>query len=160
MCVDYQGFNIRLAKHAHALGVPVLFVVGPQIWASRPKRLKKYVRYIDHLAVIFPFEKALYANQPIDVRYIGHPLAKKMETVISQSQARAALSIDSEQKVLCLLPGSRTNEIAKLLPVMCESAFQLQRRYPNIKIIIGCASSVSREWVESVVAHSSLVDVE
>ena len=143
ICVDYKEFNFRLAKAAKACGVKVLFYVSPQVWAWRPGRVKQYGEAVDHMAVIFPFEVPFYEAHQIPVTYVGHPLAGKVVPTVSKPEALQAFGLGGEGPVIGLLPGSRANEIKRLLPVVLQSVELLARRFPNARFVLNQASSVS-----------------
>jgi lipid-A-disaccharide synthase len=153
VCVDYKEFNFRLARAAKAVGVKVLFYVSPQVWAWRPGRLKKYGAAVDHMAVIFPFEVPFYEAHQIPVTYVGHPLAGKVMPTISKAEALQAFGLMTDGPVIGLLPGSRANEIKRLLPVILESVVLLARRFPNARFVLNQASSVSTETLAEYAAN-------
>lgn len=125
--VDYQEFNQQLAAYAKSIGIKVLFYIGPQVWAWRPNRVYKMAKIVDHMAVILPFEKALYDNANVPVTFTGHPLTDEVVKDKSQQQARALLNIKNITTV-GLFPGSRSGEIAKILPILLASAKLIQQQ--------------------------------
>lgn len=146
ICVDYKEFNFRLAKSAKALGIKVLFYVSPQVWAWRQGRVKSYGRIIDHMAVIFPFELPFYQQHGIPATYVGHPLKGKVRVSESKPVARRRLGLSqSEGPVIGLLPGSRNNEVSRLLPLMLFSMARLRVRYPNARFLLFKAKSLGRD---------------
>lgn len=143
ICVDYKEFNFRLAKAAKSLGIKVLFYVSPQVWAWREGRVKSYGQIIDHMAVIFPFELPFYDRYGIPATYVGHPLAGKVRSSEEKSRSLNRLGLRSgEGPVIGLLPGSRSNEIARLLPTIIASARRLQARYPSARFLLFRAPSL------------------
>ena len=86
--VDYPEFNLKMARHARGLGIKVLFYISPQVWAWRPKRIHKIGSLIDHMAVIFKFEKQYYENAGIPVSFVGHPLVDKVKAGIDAQKIR------------------------------------------------------------------------
>jgi lipid-A-disaccharide synthase len=153
ICFDYQAFNIRAAKIAYRHGVPVFFYAGPQVWASRPGRIKKYARYVDHLGVLYPFEKALYTGYDINVQYVGHPLLSKIKAVVDKQVARSQLSLSPDELVVSLLPGSRKNEVKLLLPVLCEAAILLRQQYPHITLLFARAETIELSDMQTVLTQ-------
>jgi len=156
VCVDYKEFNFKLAKFAKQNGIKVLFYVSPQVWAWRPGRVKKYGKVIDMMAVIFPFETAYYEAENVPVRYVGHPSVDKVHPQLSKAEDIVAFGLSDTQPVLGLLPGSRTNEIKRLLPVMLAAAEQVQTRLPNIQFILPQADSISDDLLNSYLCKSTL----
>ncbi len=148
VCVDYKEFNFKLAKFAKSIGVKVLFYVSPQVWAWREDRVKAYGEVIDHMAVIFPFETAYYERENIPCTYVGHPSLDSVKPTASVDSMRMVLGIDDSQPVLGLLPGSRANEVKRLLPDMLGAANILQSKYPKLQVVLLQASSVKSEWLQ------------
>lgn len=156
ICVDYKEFNFRLAKAAKAEGIKVLFYVSPQVWAWRPGRVKKYGRAIDHMAVIFPFEVPFYQKHGIPVSYVGHPLAGKVRAELKLTEALEKYRLADAKPVIGLLPGSRTNEIRRLLPVILESAERLSEQHPGVRFLLFQAASVKDEELTRQLAGRKL----
>ncbi|QSA97159.1 lipid-A-disaccharide synthase [Methylococcus sp. EFPC2] len=142
ICVDYKEFNFQLAKAARAAGIKVLFYVSPQVWAWRPGRVKKYGRAVDHMAVIFPFEVPFYEAHGIPVTFVGHPLAGRVRPSIAKDEALQEFGLAGEGPVIGLLPGSRGNEIKRLLPVILEAVQKLADRFPKARFVLSQAPSV------------------
>jgi len=153
ICVDYKEFNFRLAKAAKRLGVKVLFYVSPQFWAWRPGRVKQYGAAVDHMAVIFPFEVPFYQAHGIPVTYVGHPLAGNPAGADRASLA-AEFGLDPERPTIGLLPGSRLNEIKRLLPVILETVAVLAHRFPQAQFVLSQASSVDDGLVSDGLRHT------
>lgn len=129
--VDYQEFNQRLAAYAKSIGIKVLFYIGPQVWAWRPKRVYKMAKIVDHLAVILPFEKALYADADVAVTFTGHPLTDEVIIDKTRQQARALLKL-KDITTVGLFPGSRGGEISHMLPVLLESAKIIKQQQAEV----------------------------
>jgi lipid-A-disaccharide synthase len=156
VCVDYKEFNFKLARFAKRLGIKVLFYVSPQVWAWRPGRVKKYGAAIDMMAVIFPFETAYYDAEHVPVRYVGHPSVDKVHPQHCRSEDMAHFGLDEKMPVAGLLPGSRANEIKRMLPVMLAAAEKLQAVIPGIQFLLPQADSISDEQLESYLCQSSV----
>lgn len=110
--IDYPGFNIRIAPFVKELGIKTVYYISPQVWAWKESRVKKIKKYIDKMLVILPFEKAFYQKHNFEVEFVGHPLIDELSNYQNNEQ------IQSERKIIALLPGSRQQEIEKILPVM------------------------------------------
>ncbi|WP_119629965.1 lipid-A-disaccharide synthase [Methylocaldum marinum] len=149
ICVDYKEFNFRLARKARACGIKVLFYVSPQVWAWRPGRVKSYGRIIDHMAVIFPFEVPFYERYKIPVTYVGHPLAGKVKPSMGKAEAMAKFGFADKGPLIGLLPGSRANEINRLLPVILDAAGRLAQEVAEVQFVLFRASSISDQLLES-----------
>ncbi len=140
--VDYPGFNLRLAKVAKKAGVKVLYYISPQIWAWRQGRVHKIKQLVDHMAVILPFEAPLYEKAGVPVSFVGHPMADMVQVLLSKSNAAASFNLDPDRPVIGLFPGSRHNEISRLLPVILDSARLLLQRFPTAQFVLPLASTL------------------
>lgn len=141
--VDYPGFNLRLAKYAkEQLNLNILYYISPQIWAWKAKRIHLIKKCVDHMAVILPFEKTLYQQAGVSVDFVGHPLVEKMTTTKKQQQCREELNLPLTNRLIALLPGSRTNEIERHMPVLRDTAIRLHRKDPNIRFVIPIARTI------------------
>lgn len=170
ICVDYKEFNFRLAKAAKACGVKVLFYVSPQVWAWRPGRVKSYGRIIDHMAVIFPFELPFYEAYGVPATYVGHPLAGKVKPSMSRSEALKKYGLTDasanaqnnggSRPIIGLLPGSRANEIKRLMPVILESARRLSLEFPAARFLLFQAASVEDAAISAQLAGVADLDLQ
>jgi lipid-A-disaccharide synthase len=156
VCVDYKEFNFKLAKFAKLNGIKVLFYVSPQVWAWRAGRVKAYGKAIDMMAVIFPFETAYYEAENVPVRYVGHPSVDKVRPDNTRADALRAFGLASEKPVVGLLPGSRANEIKRLLPVMLAAAKILQGHIPDLQFVLPQANSIPDALLKSYLQDSSV----
>jgi lipid-A-disaccharide synthase len=156
VCVDYKEFNLKLAQFAKQQGVKVLFYVSPQVWAWRPGRVNTYGKAIDMMAVIFPFETAYYDAENVPVRYVGHPSVDKVYPLHSKTDAMALFGLDASRPVVGLLPGSRANEIKRMLPVMLEAVQLLAKRHPDLQFLLPQADSISDLSLQT---HLSACDI-
>ena len=120
--IDSPDFNLPLAKTAHQCGIKVLYYISPQIWAWRKGRIKSIRKYIDMMAVVFPFEEKFYREAGVPVEYVGHPLIKEAKASQSKDQIFAKLKLDANKKLVGLFPGSRVSEVEHNLPVLLEAA--------------------------------------
>ncbi|MFK7794425.1 MAG: lipid-A-disaccharide synthase [Gammaproteobacteria bacterium] len=131
--IDYPEFNLKLATYAKSLGIKVIFYVSPQVWAWRTGRVKKIKKCVDLMAVLFPFELDFYNKENVPVCLVRHPLLDDVDATYK------ANNITDQATTVGLLPGSRKNEISKLLPVMIDVAQRLLEQNPNIKFILPVA---------------------
>ena len=117
--VDYPGFNLRIAEFASKQGLRVFYYISPQVWAWKQSRVHKIRKYIDRMFVILPFEKEFYARYAYDVDFVGHPLLDMIEDLPPADAAgfREKHRLD-DRPVIALLPGSRKQEIRKMLALM------------------------------------------
>ncbi len=128
--VDYPGFNLRLAKEIKKLGIPIIYYISPQIWAWGKKRIVQIQKYVDLMIPILPFEEKFYQNSGVNVKYAGHYLT---EDIPSDYIASAIPSGGH----LALLPGSRRQEIERMLPVMIQAAEKIYENYKIKSVIAG-----------------------
>lgn len=121
--IDYPGFNLRMAKWAAERNISVFYYISPQLWAWKEGRVETVRSSVDRMYVILPFEKQWYAERNVEVEYVGHPLLEAIERHnIHASQSAIA------EDYIALLPGSRAQEIQKMLPVMLKVAEQTPER--------------------------------
>ncbi len=154
VCVDYKEFNFKLAYYAKQLGIKVLFYVSPQVWAWRPGRVKAYGKVIDMMAVIFPFETAYYEAEKVPVRYVGHPSVDKVHAQYSKDEDLSLFGLDKNKPIVGLLPGSRGNEIRRMLPVMLAAAEKLQISFPGCQFLLPQADSISDTLLDEYISKT------
>jgi lipid-A-disaccharide synthase len=154
--IDYPGFNIYLAGAARRYGVPVLYYISPQIWAWRRGRVKKLKRYVDRMVVVLPFEKEFYQQtaKEMSVEYVGHPLLDNIPRDLDKHKIRKELGLGERDIVLGLLPGSRDEEVKRVLPPMLGAAEILSSRYRDIKYVLPMAATVSPDVIRAAVNKS------
>jgi lipid-A-disaccharide synthase len=126
LLIDYPGFNLRFAKRAREAGVKVLYYISPQVWAWGKGRTAKMRELVDHLAVVFPFEEQLFRDAGVPVSFVGHPLLEILEHS-DRGAFCAAHALSPDAPILGLLPGSRQQEIDRLLPAMLDAATMLMK---------------------------------
>ncbi len=146
--IDYPDFNFRLMTAIKRLGVPVIYYVSPQLWAWRAGRIKTMKKVVDCVLPIFPFEEAIYRRENMDVRFVGHPLIDLAQPTLSRDAFLRTLNLDPAAPVVALLPGSRTNELARLVPVMADAAPRIAQRVPGAQFIVARAPHLSASLFE------------
>ncbi|MFZ2948712.1 MAG: lipid-A-disaccharide synthase [Desulfuromonadaceae bacterium] len=154
--IDYPGFNLRLAKVARKAGVKVLYYISPQIWAWRQGRVKKIARLVDHMAVILPFEASFYQRAGVPVTFVGHPMLDLVNVVLDRSDAAASFGLDPTRNIVGLFPGSRHNEIERLLPVIIAAAARLKEQFPDIQFILPLASTLKSDDIVPLLTAADL----
>ena len=125
--IDFPEFNLRLAKRARELTLPVLYYVSPQVWAWRKRRVRQIARWVDRMAVVFPFEVPFYHEHGVNVSFVGHPLLETVRVTEGRETVLRRLGLDPAKRTIALLPGSRRREVEYHLPVMLQAAAGLQR---------------------------------
>ena len=154
--IDYPEFNLKMARHAKSLGIRVLFYISPQVWAWRPKRIHKIGASIDHMAVLFQFETQYYERANIPVTFVGHPLVDKVRVSDGVQQLRQQLEIPSQHRLVGLFPGSRRSELARLLPVMLETAARMRQQDPNLSFVLPVAASLDIDAIRAQAAEAGI----
>ena len=144
LLIDYPGFNLRFARKAKEAKIPVFYYISPQVWAWGKHRLKKMRQLIDTMLVIFPFEKELYEREQIRVEFVGHPLLDVMGVRSTRSDFFSEHRLDMKKKLLGLFPGSRPQEIDRMLPVMIGAARVVQQNF-DIQIAVSKAPNLPVE---------------
>ncbi len=147
--IDYPEFNLLVAGKAKKLGIPVMYYISPQIWAWRSGRIKTIRRRVDRMVVILPFEERIYREGGVEVSFVGHPLLDVIRVTDEKSLARSRYLKDRASRLVGLLPGSRINEISKLLPVMLDAATIITREISRVEFLLPLASTIRQEEVTS-----------
>jgi lipid-A-disaccharide synthase len=148
--IDYPGFNLRFAKRVKKMGIPIAYYISPQVWAWGGNRVKKMKGLIDKMIVIFPFEKELYKKFDIDCEFVGHPLLEVVRPVLSKEDFQSKFDLRKNEVLLGLLPGSRWQEVEKILPIMVQTAELLGARIKNPRVMLGLASTIKKEKVQII----------
>ncbi|MBE9581213.1 MAG: lipid-A-disaccharide synthase [Proteobacteria bacterium] len=150
--IDFPDFNLRVATMARKMGVPVLYYISPQIWAWRTGRVKKIKKVVDHMVVIFPFEVDFYKRWHVPVTFVGHPL---LDSMSSRMAGEKKQNLGGSGRLIGLLPGSRNEEVMRLLPTMVQVADVVSEQIPDIQFAIPVASSVDRSLVETIARNGA-----
>ncbi|HTO94845.1 MAG TPA: lipid-A-disaccharide synthase [Bacteroidota bacterium] len=144
--IDYPGFNLRFAREAKARGIPVLYYISPQVWAWHRGRVRKMKSLVDRMKVVFPFEVDIYRSEGIDVEFVGHPLAERIGTSCTRAEFFRRNGLDPSKRLLALFPGSRRQEIERILPVISRAAEMLFEGR-DLQGAIGVAPNLGKEFV-------------
>lgn len=147
--IDYPGFNLRLAKFLHKNGIKVFYYISPQLWAWKKGRVKQIKQYVNKMFVILPFEKEFYKKEGLDVHFVGHPLLDAI-TSFKNAASLPQQKVWADKKVLALLPGSRTQEIKQMLPVM----LQMINHFPDYQFIIAGAPSKTEDFYHKIIQEN------
>ena len=147
--IDFPEFNLRLARRARRAGVPVVYFVPPQLWAWRPGRVRPMARRVSQVLAVFPFETSLYERHHVPVEFVGHPLLDVLPLDLTRDEARRRLQADPGHSLIGLLPGSRREEIERLLPPMLDAARRLAAADGRRRFVLGLAPTVDRAQVQA-----------
>ena len=156
--VDYPGFNLRIAEFAHKNGITVHYYISPQIWAWKENRIRKIRRDVDHMYVILPFEKKFYEEKhDYPVHFVGHPLLDAIANrpPVSPEDFAAEHGL-SDKPIIALLPGSRKQEITKMLAVMLN----MVDRFPDHQFVIAGAPGQEREFYRPFIQKENVALVQ
>ena len=118
---DSPDFHLRLARRLKRLGIPVIYLIAPQVWAWRKGRLPRMRKTIDQLLCIFPFEQEFFTAHGIRAVYIGHPLTRLVKASANPVELRRRFGFDEQRPLVALLPGSRTGEACRHLPTLLDT---------------------------------------
>ena len=144
--IDYPGFNQRVAEIARQLGIHVLYYICPQVWAWHASRVKKFTRLINEAVVVFPFEVDIWARAGSVVNWFGHPLIGVAEPSASKEELLKQMQL-GDVSLVSLLPGSRTQEIYYIFPVLLDAAELILQQRPNTRFLLPVASTIDDERI-------------
>jgi lipid-A-disaccharide synthase len=157
---DYPGFNLGLEEQLKAAGIPTIHYIGPQIWAWRGGRIKKIIRAVSHMLVVFPFEEAIYQQAGVPVSYVGHPLAELIPLTPDEGAAKRALGMPEDANVVTIMPGSRMSEIKYNTVAFMQAARLLKLRDRTLRFVAPMAGERQKQYFLQLVAQAGLQDVE
>jgi lipid-A-disaccharide synthase len=146
--IDYPGFNLRIAEFAYQHNIPVLYYISPQIWAWKQSRIEKIKKFVTRMFVILPFEREFYSKFGYQVSFPGHPL---LDAIDQFKSTEPASGMKWPKEYLVVLPGSRKQEIKKMLPVMLKAI----EGHFDFPIFIGKAPSVDESFYLSLIGNSN-----
>ncbi|NQY51347.1 MAG: lipid-A-disaccharide synthase [Piscirickettsiaceae bacterium] len=141
--VDYPGFNLKLARAVKRMNIPIMYYISPKIWAWHKSRIKKIKLYVDHMAVLFPFEQPIYEKAGISVACVGHPLVGAAITKLNFLQAKQKFNLNLKHRIIGLFPGSRNHEVKTLLPIMIKAVEQLHNHHCDISVVLPLAPGIA-----------------
>ncbi len=146
--VDYPGFNLRIAKFAKELGIKVIYYISPQLWAWKEGRVEIIKKYVDEMMVILPFEEDFYKKHGVHSHFVGHPLLDAISTLqdISVENFKAEHQLN-EKEIIALLPGSRAQEVEKMLEIMLS----VRPYFKEYQFVIAGAPSLPKEFYQKYV---------
>jgi lipid-A-disaccharide synthase len=154
--VDYPDFNMRVAKEAKALGIPVFSYIPPSAWAWRRGRAKNVARLATKVACIYPFAAQVYQEAGANVEFVGNPLVDIVQPTLSPQEGEAFIGKRPGHPVVLLLPGSRVKEITGVLPVMLQALPKIREKRPEVDFALQKAPSIERELLQSILTSSAV----
>lgn len=146
--VDYPGFNLRLGPLLKRRGARIFYYIAPQVWAWHPQRARAMARWVDRLAVVFPFEEPLFRRVGVEARFVGHPLLDDLAPETNEATFRAELGLSAERPILGLLPGSRPQELTRHLGPVVSAAQALRRERPALAVVLALAPGLTLSAAE------------
>lgn len=157
--IDFPEFNLQLARAARRAGIPVVYFIPPQIWAWRAGRIVTIRRLVSLVLVTFRFETELYRRAHVPVRFVGHPVLDALASAPARDVARRELGIDGERLTVALFPGSRREEVARVLPVMWDAAGRIARARPDARFVLALAPTIGERGAGRYVPPPPALDI-
>ena len=150
--VDYPGFNLRIAEFAHEKGFKVFYYISPQVWAWKRRRVYKIKKSIDKMLVILPFEEEFYKQYGVDVTFVGNPLLDELAKFgpTNRSMFLRRNSIGEKREIIALLPGSRKQEVKRMLPEM----LQVIPDFPEYQFVVAGVSSIEKDFYKTIIGNA------
>lgn len=156
--VDYPGFNLRIAEFAREKGIKVFYYISPQVWAWKRRRVKKIQKSVNKMLVILPFEEEFYKNYGVNVIYVGHPLLDELAKFGTGNRSifLRRNSLGEKREIIALLPGSRTQEVKRMLPVMLKVA----SHFSEYQFVVAGVSSVDTSLYKRIIGKADVFLIE
>ncbi len=153
--IDYPGFNLKVAKWAKKKGYKVFYYISPQVWAWKRRRVYTIKKVVDKMLCILPFEKKFYDNYDVDCQFVGHPLLDEIAKVepVDKNKFYKANRLNPKKELIALLPGSRKQEVSRMLTVMLD----VVKMFPNYQFVIACAPSLPVSYYKKIIGEKSNV---
>lgn len=153
--IDYPGFNLRLAKWLKAQNIKVVYYISPQLWAWKESRVEQVRQYVDRMFCIIPFEKEFYAKHGIEVDFVGHPLLDAIEENLPQHSFFQQYGLNENTPIVALLPGSREQEIKRMLPVMAAMA----GKFPQLQFVVAGLNYLGNDFYEKLLPKENNISI-
>jgi lipid-A-disaccharide synthase len=152
--IDYPGFNLRFARKAKQHGIKVLYYISPQVWAWNKGRVKKMKHLVDRMMAVFPFEVDMYRDEGINVEFVGHPLLESVYSGATKEDFCKRHGLDLHRPLLGVFPGSRLQEVERILPVV-EKAVHLLQSTTDVQVAVGVASNLGAQVIRDHLTQGS-----
>ena len=153
--IDYPGFNLRIAKWAKKKGIKVFYYISPQIWAWKRRRVHTIKKVVDKMLCILPFEKKFYDNYDVDCQFVGHPLLDEIAKIepVDKQKFYKANRLNPKKEIIALLPGSRKQEVSRMLTVMLD----VVKMFPSYQFVVACAPSLPVSYYKKIIGEKANV---
>ncbi|MFC1693519.1 lipid-A-disaccharide synthase [Candidatus Latescibacterota bacterium] len=155
--IDYPGFNLRFAPLVKKRGIPVMYYISPQLWAWHKSRVSLVKKYVDRMVVLFDFEERFYKKHGIRVDFVGHPLIDVVRPSQDLESFRRSLGLEKDIPLVGLLPGSRVQEIKRILPVMLDSITMLKEKVGSVAAVLACAPDIEDSIYQQYLENSDII---
>lgn len=155
--IDYPGFNLKFAPLVKKRGIPVMYYISPQLWAWHKSRVKLVRRYVDRMVVLFDFERDFYNCYSIDADFVGHPLLDVARPSMDRENFRKSLGVNDPIPLIGLFPGSRAQEIERILPAMAGSVSLLEEKIGPVTAMLGCAPDINDNIYTAYLKQSDII---
>lgn len=150
--IDYPGFNMRMAKWLKKQGIKVFYYISPTVWAWKKGRMHKLIPNVEKLFAILPFEQPFYAKEGYEVEYHGHPLLDEVLTHTNNREETRRRLLDPDERLVALLPGSRKQEITRMLPQMLA----IKGRFPRSRFVVAAAPTMDDEIYAEIIGNMDI----
>lgn len=152
--IDYPGFNIKVAKFAHEHNIKVYYYISPQVWAWKKQRVYTLKRVVDKMLVILPFEKDFYDDYNVDAHFVGHPILDELSKLkpVNKTIFSKQNNLNPKKEIIALLPGSRKQEVSRMLEVMLK----VVKMFPDYQFVIGGAPSLSEDFYRNIIGEEDV----
>jgi len=151
--IDYPGFNLRIARKLKARGIQIVYYVSPQVWAWGRKRIPKIKELVDKMIVVFEFEKELYSGEGMEVEWYGHPLLDIVSPRLDKEGFFKKTGMDENRSYIGIFPGSRLQEVRRILPVMRDAVTRLRTSGKDPAAIVGAVDGVNESVYRSIIGE-------
>ena len=156
---DSPDFHLRVARRLHREGIPVTYLVAPQVWAWRSHRLRAMRRDLQHLLCIFPFEEEFFASRGLPAAYIGHPLAGLVRPSLSRNEFFRKHELAAERPLIAVLPGSRRGEAARHVPALLDGVARLHREQP-LNFVLPASANTGAAFFRGLIGEAPIRVIE
>lgn len=146
--IDYPGFNLRLAEEVYKFGIPVVYYIAPQVWVWGEKRIEKIKKYVKKVLVILPFEEDIYKTAGIDVSFVGHPSVDIVKPTMTKEDSFREFCLSPDTTTVGIFPGSREQELKKLLPSISEIVKGIRQRIGKVQFVMALSPSIVDSFAE------------
>jgi lipid-A-disaccharide synthase len=154
--IDYPGFNLRFGAKAKRAGIKVVYFISPQVWAWGRGRVRRIRRMVDRMLCILPFEEDFYRKRRVPAVYVGNPLVDLAKPNLTKDAFRRQLGLSASQPLVGLLPGSRSQEVEKILPPMLGACRLLSEKQPSVQFAVNLAPGFPPEPVAAMIKSTGL----